>query len=336
MSARFAFVSAHPEPLLHRASPGAEDNRFGFEGGTLLRLDDGYHLFTTEMIGEPKWIPTRLAHWRSDDGLRFTRVSTLFSSSARFDGSDPRASLWSPMPFFNAAEDRWNLTYVCYKCAPNTPEVHWLHHHGYIQRARSLAPGRAGIGGPYEDADVLLRPGPDSDPWEGLQGVDSFFAYPLEDGGWRAFYGSCHTQKRPIQWWGVGLAAAPALAGPWTRCSAQNPVLLDPKFTENPVVTRLADGTYVAVYDSTLHGTFGIASSRDGINWDRGELIDYPRDTFPWLSVMRTPLCLLPEPDGSFLLYFTAYDERGDVAPEDCFDSPSFGVIGRMRLRRTR
>lgn len=333
MPARFTFHSAHAGPILHRASAGAEDNRYGFEGGTIMRRPDGLHLFTTEMCGAPKWLPTRLAHWHSADGLAFTRVSTLFTSTANFDGTDPRASLWSPMPLFNPAEDRWNLTYVCYRCAPNTAEVHWLHHHGYIQRARSTVPGLDGIAGPYEDADILLAPGPDSDPWEGLQGVDSFFAYPTSHDTWHAFYGSCHTQKRPIAWWGVGLATAPALAGPWKRCSALNPVLLDPTFTENPIVTRLADGTFVAVYDSTLHGTFGLSTSADGVNWNPGELIDYPRDAFPWLAVMRTPLCLLPGPDDTLLLYFTGYDDAGEVAAEDCFASEAFGCLGLLRLR---
>ena len=331
---RFVFDSGHPQPLLHRASPGAEDNLFGFEGGTLLRLDGAYHLFTAEIHARPKVVPTRLAHWRSDDGLAFTRVSTLFASIGDFTGRDERASLWSPMPFYNEAEDRWNLFYVAYKAAPNTPTAHLLNHAGRIVRARSLTAGRAGFGGPYADVEIVLQPGPDSDPWEGLQGVDSFYAYRLDDGSWRAFYGSCHTQNMPCDWWGLGLASAPALAGPWTRCSAQNPVVLDEKFAENPIVTRLADGVFVAIYDSTIRGTFGIATSTDGVNWSRGASLEFPREAFPWLATMRTPLCLLPEPDGGFLLYFTGYDRTDGVAAEEPHHHDGFGVVGRMRIRR--
>ena len=86
-------------------------------------------------------------------------------------------------------------------------------------------PGREGFGGPYEDIGVVLQPGKASDKWEGLQGVDSFFPYRV-GGRWYAFYGSAHTELRPMSWL-VGLATAPELAGPWRRLPELSPVVLD-------------------------------------------------------------------------------------------------------------
>jgi hypothetical protein len=47
-----------------------------------------------------------------------------------------------------------------------------------------------------------------------------------------------------------GRVSAPALSGPWKRLSAHNPVPLDAQHgVENPVVTRLHDGRYIAVWE---------------------------------------------------------------------------------------
>src|SRR5215475_9876845 len=113
------------EPILTVASLGAEGNKYGFEGGRALKLDGVYHLFTSEMVGDPHWVKMRLAHWTSDDRLRWNRVSTLFESSGDFTGKDRRAALWSPMPLYNTAEGRWNLFYVAYQSASDTADK-WL------------------------------------------------------------------------------------------------------------------------------------------------------------------------------------------------------------------
>src|ERR1035438_9063206 len=42
-------------------SSGAEGNKYGFEGGRVLKLNGAYHLFTSEMIGDPHWVKMRLA-----------------------------------------------------------------------------------------------------------------------------------------------------------------------------------------------------------------------------------------------------------------------------------
>ena len=35
-----------------------------------------------------------------------------------FEGKDPRASLWSPLPIWDDDADRWNLFHVAYHSAP--------------------------------------------------------------------------------------------------------------------------------------------------------------------------------------------------------------------------
>lgn len=55
-----------------------------------------------------------LDDWKSADGQDWTRVRPLFESSGDRTGEDPRASLWSPMPVYDDAIDRWTLTYGTY------------------------------------------------------------------------------------------------------------------------------------------------------------------------------------------------------------------------------
>jgi len=162
-------VQQSDEPILTVASPGAEGNKYGFEGGRVLKLNGTYHLFTSEMVGDPHWVKMRLAHWTSPDRTHWTRISTLFESSGDFTGKDPRAALWSPMPVYSAAEGRWNLFYVAYQCAPDSVKEWLTNHEGRIWRSVSKVKGRGGIGGPYVDVGIVLQRGKDSDPWEGLQ-----------------------------------------------------------------------------------------------------------------------------------------------------------------------
>src|SRR4051812_11226499 len=92
-SLSFSIVEQHAAPLISRATSGAADNKYGFEGGSVVLLEGTYHLFVSEMHGNPKWTRTRLAHWTSRDGFSFTRQSTLVESTGDFTGSDPRAAL---------------------------------------------------------------------------------------------------------------------------------------------------------------------------------------------------------------------------------------------------
>ena len=144
----------------------------------MVKVGGTYHLFTTEMVGDPMWVKTRFGHWTSRDRLAWTRVATVRESSGEFEGKDPRAALWSPLPVWDPGERRWNLFYVAYRSMPTDGTRFLLNHAGEIWRAVSKTAGLEGIRGPFEDVGVVMQPGPDSLPWEGLQGTDSFFPWP--------------------------------------------------------------------------------------------------------------------------------------------------------------
>src|SRR5438093_5500067 len=99
---RLVLVRQHPTPVLTTRSPGADDIRYGFEGGRVVKVGGTYHLFTSEMAGDPIWVKMRLGHWTSRDRLRWKRAGTVAESSGEFRGKDPRASLWSPLPVWDA------------------------------------------------------------------------------------------------------------------------------------------------------------------------------------------------------------------------------------------
>jgi len=316
-------------PVITVNSPGAGDNRHGFEGGRALKLDGMYHLFTSEMVGDPFWVKMKLAHWRSRDRLHWERVSTLYESSGEFEGKDPRAALWAPMPVYDEAEGVWNLFYVAYRSAPDQGGRMLRNHAGTICRAVSTVKGRAGIGGPYRDMGIILQPGKDSEPWEGLQGTDSFFPYRVGR-RWLGFYGSAKTEKSPIEFWGVGLAEAPRLAGPWKRLPQYNPVLIDRRFTENPVVTRLPDGSYIAVCDTFVDNAVAYTWSADGLHWSPGRpLIVQPKGKGVWADDVRTPLGLIPEGGGRYTLFYTGYQKK----PGDPWGVAAVGMVEVRRVR---
>jgi hypothetical protein len=267
------------------------------------------------MVDKPLGVKMKLGHWTSTDRAHWKRISTLYESSGEYEGKDPRAALWAPMPVYNDREGRWNLFYVAYRCAPSTAEK-WLEgHEGKIWRAASKVMGPDGIGGPYEDIGIILQPGPDSQPWEGLQGTDSIFPYQVGE-RWYGFYGSADTQEIPTKAWKVGLASAPELAGPWKRLPEGNPVMIEKVFIENPVVTKLSDGTFAAVYDCPVPNAVGYTFSRDGIHWESSRaLVVQPSGKGHWAHDVRTPLGLIPEGGDTFTLFYTGLYHAPASAP---------------------
>jgi len=79
-------VEQYPSPVITVKSPGAEGNKYGFEGGNVVKVRGTYHLVTTEMTGEPFSVKTKLAHWSSTDRVHWKRVATLFESSGELPG----------------------------------------------------------------------------------------------------------------------------------------------------------------------------------------------------------------------------------------------------------
>ncbi|HEV8292194.1 MAG TPA: hypothetical protein VGP94_09730 [Tepidisphaeraceae bacterium] len=323
-SLSFSIVDQHPSPLISRSTPGAQDNKYGFEGGRVVLLDGIYHLFISEMNADPKWTKTRLAHWTSTDGFNFTRQSTLFDSSGDFTGADPRAALFLPMPVFDEELKRWTLFYSAFRSAPNQKDRWLINHDGRIYRALSQTAGRNGIGGPYKDIDIALQPDKNSDPWEGLQGVDSFFPFKIGHRNWLSFYGSAQTQKVPTTYWAVGLASAPSLTGPWTRLSRINPILY-PR-AENPHVVQLKKNLYAAIYDAIFETApdslkVPYTFSTDGLQWSETKYIQLSPGENNWIKQVRTPLSLIPIEHNTFLVYFTAAQPNG------------YSSLGRLMLK---
>ena len=114
---------------------------------------------------------------------------------------------------------------------------------GQIWRAVSLAPGQSGIGGPYRDMGIILQPDAASQPWEGQQGTDSFYAWPA-GGKWYGFYGS-HNHC-PLGPWLVGLAEAPAALARYSESLAPLVTAAAPFLGHRPddpqrLIARLGD-----------------------------------------------------------------------------------------------
>ncbi len=324
----FTLIEAPAAAVIGPDHPDLAGNRYGFEGGCVVKEAGGYHLFSAEMAGDPFWVKMRLAHWTSPDARSWRRLGTLYETDGRVTPGDQRFSLWAPMAVFNDDENRWNLFYIAYR--PGEGEREALHMDGKIWRAVAATPGRGGLGGPYQDAGIVLQPDAASQPWEGQQGTDSF--YPWRVGArWYAFYGS--HQHWPLGPWLVGLAEAPTLAGPWTRCAGLNPSPIEPVFIENPLVTQVG-GQYLAVYDNCAAGDTYIAEGRhvgcslsaDGIHWPKGQdlAVQPPDGPAQWSEDLRTALGLIAEEDGSFTLLYTG-KARGQ----------QFWSVGLARLRRT-
>ena len=281
-------------PVIQRGSPGTMDNQYGLEGGSVIKLDGTYHMFTAEMVGDPFWIKMKLAYWTSPDGVAWVRQSTIREGSGDFTGKDPRSNLWAPMPIFNEAQDRWDLFYVAYHSGGEGKTAHW---DGRIWRAESTTGGKKGICGPWKDRGVVLEPGPDSQDWEGVQGTDSF--YPFYNGmKWIGFYGSSPYGEP----WQIGLVEAEGLEGPWKR-RLGNPALNGYRDIENPIVAKIEDGLYMAIFDQIRpSNVIGFVTSKDGIKWSKPKQLRVLSKT---CRDIRTPLGLIREDDGSFTVFFT-------------------------------
>jgi hypothetical protein len=302
--ARLRLVHEHTTALISASHPDAGGNAYGLEGGMVLKQAGTYHLFSAEMWNDPRWNAMRLAHWTSPDRITWKRRPTLMTSSNDMSGQDPRAAIWAPMPIYDEAEERWNLFHVAYRSI-NHPEGLA----GRIWRAVSTVRGSEGIYGPWDDTGVILMPGPESQAWEGSQGVDSFFPFRAPSGNWLGFYGSSDARS----WFRVGLAESPTLAGPWHRLPNGNPTTLSgARGSENPVVTRLPSGRYIAVFETVFNEVgFGYAESLDGVHWSEAAELEVTASNRNVRKV-RTPLGLVSEDDGTYSLFYTGFSKADD------------------------
>ncbi len=343
----FTVVGGENLPVIREGMPGTRGIQGGFEGGRCIKIGTTYHLFPTERTGE-KGIPsyydrvkTRIGHWISKDAIHWERVNTLYQSSGTYavsdydnPANDRRAAIWSFMPIFSKAGNRWHAFYVAYTVsktiAPN-------HSFGRIWHAISQTPGITGIGGPYIDQQVVIEPGLNSQLWEGRQGIQSFFPFKVND-GWYAFYGGAYPWHNWRDYpynghkgWNVGLATSDSLGGPWLRMDTSvNPITsIHPSFVENPIVSKLPNGIYIAIFDGGpnawglhLPNKMAFALSKDGLHWSKARYIDFTKKVDKWWDIMRTPLCLIPEGNGIYTVLYAAIVEKQRFHP-----------IGMVKLR---
>jgi hypothetical protein len=156
--------------------------------------------------------------------------------------------------------------------------------------------------------EIVLKPDENSQLWEGQQAVASFNPWKVGE-IWYAFYdGHNHVPKGG---WPTGMATSKTLDGKWERMPEKyNPVPIVDEFMENPIVSRLNDGRYLAVFDSFGDQEIGYSISIDGINWDKEIRVKVQFDNDLWCKQgdhsMRTPLCAIEETDGTFTVIYTA------------------------------
>ncbi len=332
---KIEIVDSHNGPVLTSGDAGTEGIEHGLEGGTVKKIDGVYHLFTSEQMTSPKWVKMRLGHWKSTDGITWERLSTLKESSGNYTGEDTRAALWSPMPTFNESDDNWYLTYVAYRSKPIKDNAFYTNYDGRIWLAKSEVKGKDGFGGPYKDIEVILD-SEDAMDWEGLQGTDSFYPYNV-DGKWYGFHGSAQTHDIMAgAFWGVGLAEAEKITGPWKRMKTHAPVDFEAGFAENPIVTKLDNGYYVAVMDNDLTG-FSYSYSKNGTDWSKAYAIVMEDKVEKWWVEVRTPLSLIKEDDGSYTVFFSATKEYTDywerLEHETAELDTGFDSIGKLSVK---
>ena len=303
-------INEHQGPVIDHNHPDvkASNNIGGFETGQVVKHNGVYHMFINEMFGRPH-LDLRCSHWTSTDAVNWKRQSTVVERIPGRSHTNLRSEVWLTGVEYNEEEGAWNIFYVTYRGGdPDKGEKGGSDYKGRIFRARSVVSGPDGIAGPYLDVDIIMQPDENTQAWEGDQGVDSFNPYKVGN-KWYAFYGGhYHIPKGP---WPVGLAVADKLSGPWLRMpESTNPVPIVEEFTENPIVSKLDDGRYLAIFDSYGDQEIAYSISENGVNWVPETRLKAQSGTNIWAEdgdhYTRTPLCAIQEDDGTFTVIYTA------------------------------
>ena len=144
-------------PILTIKSSGAEGNKYGFEGGRVLKLNGIYHLFTSEMVGDPHWVKMRLAHWTSTDRVHWKRPSTANRAGTFRERSARGVVVAAP-----SLRSQGKPLESVLRCLPGGS--------GHVGEVANQSRGphladcfndcrEEGIGGPYRDVGVILQRG---------------------------------------------------------------------------------------------------------------------------------------------------------------------------------
>ncbi len=307
---RLIMISEHDGPVIGAEHPDVitSGNLSGFETGQVVKINGTYHMFVNEMFGRPHR-DLRVSYWTSNDAENWNRHSTIVESIPGRTASNPKSEVWLTGVEYNETEDAWNIFYVAYRAGDaEKGEKTGSDYEGRIWRAKSVLKGIDGIAGPYADMEIVMKPDENSQAWEGQQAVACFNPYKVKD-KWYAFYdGHNHI---PQGGWPSGLATADHLNGPWKRMpEGFNPVPIVDEFMENPVVSRLKNGKYLAVFDSFGDQEVGYSLSEDGVNWSKETRVKVQSEGKTWAEPgdhsMRTPLCAIEEENGTFTIVYTA------------------------------
>lgn len=351
----FTIVGGADEPVVSEGMPGTENILGGFEAGSAVKVNGIYHMFPTERAGEPgahmhyDRVKTKIGHWTSPDAKTWTRQSTILESSGVYalvhednPMNDRRSAIWSFNAVFNEKENRWNGFYLAYT---TDREIEPNHSFGRIWRCESEVEGIEGIGGPYRDLGIIIEPGLDSQLWEGRQGVASFYPFKVKD-KWHGFISGAFPFETKDDYplrggkkkkaWYVGLAQSEIMEGPWTRMGEDvNPlVTIHPSFVENPIVSQLSNGLYIAVFDGgpeslKLPNKIGYTLSKDGLNWMPARYLAIDSKVKRWWMTMRTPLCLIPEGNDIYTIVYTAWMKD----PRKSNAKTRFNPIGMVKVK---
>ncbi|WP_140485505.1 hypothetical protein [Flavobacterium sp. GSA192] len=336
----FEIIGGENKPVIDEGMTGTEGIQGGFEGGRVVKVGDTYHMFPTERAGEVgvemyyDRVKTKIGHWTSKDAIHWKRESTILQASGTYaiteddnPMNDRRGAIWSYMPVFNKKANKWYGYYLAYTVHK---EIQPNHSFGRIWRCESTVEGINGIGGPYKDMGIIMEPGLDSQPWEGRQGVASFFPYQVGE-KWFGFYSGAYPfetwadyPKNSGKGWFVALAESNSLEGPWTRLNkGLEPIKsIHPLFVENPIVSQLPNGLYIAIFDGGPDGwghhlpnMMGYSLSKDGINWSEARYWPIEAKVGKWWDIMRTPLCLIPEGNDVYTIVYNAIDLKKRFHP---------------------
>lgn len=336
----FEIIGGENKPVVDEGMPGTEGIQGGFEGGRVVKVGDTYHMFPTERAGEVgvdyyyDRVKTKIGHWTSKDAIHWKRESTIYQASGTYaiteddnPMNDRRAAIWSYMPVFNEKANKWYGYYLAYTVHK---EIQPNHSFGRIWRCESTVEGINGIGGPYKDMGIIMEPGLDSQPWEGRQGVASFFPYKVGD-KYFGFYSGAYPfnswadyPKKTGKGWFVALAESQSLEGPWTRIKDENTPIksMHPFFVENPIVSQLPNGLYIAIFDGGPEGwghhlpnMIAYSLSKDGKNWGEARYLPIETKVDKWWDIMRTPLCLIPEGNDVYTIVYAAIDLKRRFHP---------------------
>ena len=336
----FEIIGGENKPVLDEGMSGTEGIQGGFEGGRVVKVGDTYHMFPTERAGEKgidyyyDRVKTKIGHWTSKDAITWKRESTIYQASGVYavteddnPMNDRRAAIWSYMPVFNEKANKWYGYYLAYTVSK---EIEPNHSFGRIWRCESTVEGINGIGGPYKDMGIIMEPGLDSQPWEGRQGVASFFPYKVGD-KYFGFYSGAYPfnswpdyPKKSRKGWFVALAESKSLEGPWQRMNkGLEPIkTMHPQFVENPIVSQLPNGMYIAIFDGGPDGwghhlpnMIAYSLSADGINWSEAHYLPIETKVNKWWDIMRTPLCLIPEGNDVYTIVYNAIDLKRRFHP---------------------